>query len=201
MGLSIHYSGRINNYSEINILVEEVQDICDSLHWDYNIWVPANDEISIGNSKKNKDYTIHDLNGISISVLDCETVFFTFLPDGRLSSPLNLLAQGAYTDKEMIYTVATKTQYAGPDTHMALVKLIRYLKEKYLDDLQVDDEGLYWETGDKKVLLSQFDKYNHALSVIEAALLDFKAIPGESAQSLAERLDQLLVKKLKGDKY
>src|ERR1700738_4583047 len=115
MGLSIHYSGRINNYSQINVMVEEVQDICDSLHWDYNVWIPSNDDIATRNSKKNMDYTIHDLNGISISVLDCETVFFTFLPDGRLSSPLNLLAQGAYTDKEMIYTVATKTQYAGPD--------------------------------------------------------------------------------------
>ena len=201
MGLSIHYNGRISNYSLINELVEEVQDICDSLRWDYHIWNshPSIDDIT--NYKEKTGYTLHHLNGISISVLDCETIFFTFLPDGRLSSPLNLLAQGAYTDKEMIYTVATKTQYAGPDTHMALVKLIRYLKEKYLTDLQVEDEGLYWETGDEKILLSQFEKYNHALSVIEAALLDFKAIPGETAQSLAERLEQLLVKKLNGDKY
>jgi len=196
MGLSIHYSGRINNYSSINELVEEVQDICDSLHWDYNVWSPN----SSPDKEEIKVYTLHDLTGISISVADCETIFFTFLPDGRLSSPLNLLAQDAYQDKSMIYSVATKTQYAGPDTHMALVKLIRYLQEKYFAELQVDDEGLYWETGDEKVLLSQFEKYNHALSVIEAALLDFKAIPGESAQSLAERLEQLLEKKLNGDK-
>jgi len=196
MGLSIHYSGRINNYSLINILVEEVQDICDSLNWDYNVWSPN----SSTNREETKDYTLHDLSGISISVADCETIFFTFLPDGRLSSPLNLLAQDAYPDKNMIYSVATKTQYAGPDTHMALVKLIRYLQEKYFEELQVDDEGLYWETGDEKVLLSQFAKYNHALSVIKAALLNFKSIPGESAQSLANRLEQLLVKKLNGDK-
>jgi hypothetical protein len=66
--------------------------------------------------------------------------------------------------------------------------------------VEVDDEGLYWETGDEKVLLSQFEKYNHALSVIEAALQDFKAIPGETVQSLAERLERLLVRKLNGDK-
>ena len=196
MGLSIHYSGRINNYSFINVLVEEVQDICDSLNWDYNVWSPNSSTVR----EETKDYTLHDLAGISISVADCETIFFTFLPDGRLSSPLNLLAQDAYPDKNMIYSVATKTQYAGPDTHMALVKLIRYLQEKYFAELQVDDEGLYWETGDEKVLLSQFDKYNHALSVIKAALLNFKSIPGESAQSLANRLEQLLVKKLNGDK-
>jgi hypothetical protein len=196
MGLSIHYSGRIDDYSLINGLVEEVQDICDSLHWDYNIWSP-NSSI---NREKTKDYTLHDLTGISISIADCETIFFTFLPDRRLSSPLNLLAQDAYPDKSMIYSVATKTQYAGPDTHMALVKLIRYLQEKYFVELQVEDEGLYWETGDEKLLLSQFAKYNHALSLIKAALLDFKSIPGESAQSLADRIEQLLVKKLNGDK-
>ena len=66
--------------------------------------------------------------------------------------------------------------------------------------MEVDDEGLYWETGDEKVLLSQFEKYNHALSVIEAALQDFKAIRGETVQSLTERLERLLVRKLNGDK-
>ena len=98
----------------------------------------------------------------------------------------------------MIEFIHVKTQFAGPDTHMALLKLLRYLKEKYFTELEVDDEGLYWESEDEKTLLSQFAKYNFTLKMLTEALSDFKAIPGETLNSLAERLEELLRKRLSG---
>ena len=76
------------------------------------------------------------LNGICFSPKESEPICFTFLPGGRLCSPLNLINKDIYDgnqlDKELIYTASTKTQYAGIDAHVAIIKLLRYLKDKYL---------------------------------------------------------------------
>jgi hypothetical protein len=38
----------------------------------------------------------------------------------------------------------TKTQYAGVETHMAMIRLIRYLDEKYFERFELHDESQYW---------------------------------------------------------
>ena len=54
---------------------------------------------------------------------------------------------------------------------------------------------MYWETMDEKVLLEQFAKYEFLLNAVTEVLSDMKAVPGETAQSLADRLEKLLSKK------
>lgn len=80
-----------------------------------------------------------------------------------MCSPVNLMNRDIYElnelDAELIYTTSTKTQFAWPDAHIAVVKLLRYLKEKYFSVFKLSDEGMYWETMDEKILLSQFAKY------------------------------------------
>jgi hypothetical protein len=201
MGLSIHYSGSIRRYSLVEELVEEVEDICKSLNWNYNVWTAK--ETPGPNAERHKthslDYRVNDLKGISISPDGSEPLFLTFLPNSALCSPFKLLYNDPVTNDLMIEVIHTKTQYAGPDTHMAILKLLRYLKGKYFTELEVNDEGLYWETQDKETLLSQFAKYNHALNMLTDALADFKSVPGETSSSLADRLEQLLLKKFGGD--
>ena len=52
---------------------------------------------------------------------------------------------------------------------------------------------------DKNVLQSQFDKYEFALNSFAAALEEMKAVPGESATSLADRIEEMIKKKLSND--
>lgn len=42
------------------------------------------------------------------------------------------------------------------DTHLTVLKLLRYLKEKYFSFFELSDEGMYWETQDMEILKSQF---------------------------------------------
>jgi hypothetical protein len=184
MGLSIHYSGSIKDIREIDNLVNEVADICKTFSWSYNIIKPDEDPIS----------------GICFGPQECETIFLTFLPDGKLCSLLSFIFKEKYPEQpfEPIYTISVKTQYAGMDAHMAVIKLLRYLKEKYFSEFELRDEGYYWETGDREKLASQFSNYDMAIEMVSQALSGIEKIPGESTDSLAARIERILKEKLGG---
>ena len=189
MGLSIHYYGQLSQPGRIEDLITEVADVSKSLDWTSQI-------IREPNADK--------LNGICFAPEGSESIFLTFLPGGRLCSPINLMCRDIYQenglDTELLYTASTKTQYAGFDAHVAVIKFLRYLKEKYFSVFEMIDEGMYWETNDLKILQSQFDKYEYALNAVAGALSEMKFTPGETPSSLADKIEEILKKKL-GDDY
>ena len=186
MGLSIHYSGTILKAELIKPLTEEVVDICSDMEWKFRI------------------IEEEEINGVVFSPNDCEPISLTFNRDGRLLSPQNIMAKDIYDgitlDKELIFTTSTKTQYAGMDVHIAVNKLLRYLSNKYMKDFILKDEGHYWETNDEKVLEDQFYTYNSALNIVSEALQNMSAVPGESIESMVERMERLLSDKSGGKK-
>lgn len=58
-----------------------------------------------------------------------------------------------------------KTQFAGPDVHVAIVELLRALRP-FFRTFEVVDEGDYWETRDRKRLEEHMNTVNR---LIEAA--------------------------------
>jgi len=193
MGLSIHYWGKIKDYGLIDDLTTEVEDICKSLNWRYQVFDTKKSKLKPG--QKNKKYIPHDVKGISITPPECETAFLTFLPDGTLCCPVKLIYYDPVTNDLMIEATSVKTQFAGPDTHIALLKLLHFLKEKYFESFEVNDEGDYWGKWDEKILLSQFTRYNFLLDKVATALQNVKLAPGETAESLGDRIEEILKKK------
>jgi hypothetical protein len=193
MGLSIHYWGKIKDYDLIDAMTAEVEDICKSLNWRHRVFDTKKSKLKPGETAKK--YTPHDVKGISFTPEESETAFLTFLPDGRLCSPLKLIYYDPATNDLMIEVIHTKTQFAGPDTHIAILKLLHYLKEKYFESFELNDEGYYWENWDEKILLSQFTRYNFILEKVSNALADVKLAPGESAESLGDKIEEILKKK------
>ncbi|CAN5378790.1 hypothetical protein BH11BAC3_BH11BAC3_02000 [soil metagenome] len=187
MGLTIYYSGSISSEKLLGPLIEEVSDICKSLEWKSTILTGGNND--------------DQLTGICFSPEKSEPVFLTFLPGGRLCSPTNLLCKDIYDEvqfaKELMFTACTKTQYAGPEAHIAIIKLLKYISGKYLTNFVVNDEGKYWETGDEKVLYAEFDKYNLLVNIVDKALNDLHRSPADTPGSLAEKIQQILKGKFK----
>jgi hypothetical protein len=180
MGLTFHYTGRISEDALIDKMTAEVEDISRSLGWKYDI---------IDDDK---------LKGILLSPENCDPLSLTFAPNGRLCSIVSVMVNEP--DDPFYYYAFTKTQFAGPDTHIALLKLLHYLSNKYFSEIEVNDEGLYWGTWDEKILLEQFTKYNSALNAVTTALSGLKTQPGETGGSLADRIEEELKKKLSGGK-
>jgi len=87
---------------------------------------------------------------------------------------------------------------AGPEAHIALIKLLKYISKKYLKDFILSDEGNCWETDDEQILYAQFEKYNMLLDLVGDALGSMSHELGETPLSLIERFEKILNEKLKG---
>ena len=178
MGLSIHYNGKIKDVSLIPTLVDELKDICTTMKWNYHL------------------FDNEQARGICFSPAECEPLYLTFSKGGVLCSPI-LLHPDSYRDNIHPATViSVKTQFAGIDAHIAIVKLLKYLKANYFEKFELNDEGRYWESDDEDILRRQFKNYQLILNEISEDLKGFEAKPGEMAESLAHRLERFLKERL-----
>jgi len=171
MGLTFHYSGRIREYNRIDMLVEEVTDLCKGLNWTYDI---LDDD---------------RIKGIVVGSEKSEPLWFTFTPDGKTCNVVNL--QYADPSDEFYSMSHVKTQYAGPEVHMLMIKMLKYISEKYFSEIEVSDEGEYWETGDEENLRRIFGRYTQIINMFTEKLEAMERIPGESEESLVDRIEQM----------
>ena len=186
MGLSFHYSGSIASRELLPELIEDVRDISDVYHWKCNIYERQFSEDSI--FKSGYDGNIY---GISFSPPNCETIFISFLSNGRMSSPVHLSFFGkteTWQESSYLYMLSVKTQYAGFQIHQLIIQLFRYLSKKYFADFKMSDEGQYWETNDEAVLKATFKRYTELISSFESTIEFYPILADESIENYFERL-------------
>lgn len=196
MGLSIHYNGRIKDPDLLPELIEEVKDICEDFKWEYFI---LDEELPKDNYGKGF-YHPEEMYGICFTPPECETVPLCFLSNGRMSSLVNLRCFGQPAneeEKDYLYMLSVKTQFAGIQIHQVIIQLFRYLSEKYLADFNLMDEGEYWETGDENRLKERFRIYTGLLDQFSSALENIPKKGNETLENYIERLAQYLSNKRK----
>lgn len=192
MGLTLHYSGKINKDASLSELIEEVKDISEIYNWPYNIYEDKFPPDSFNNP-------VHDgkVYGISFTPPNSETVNVCFLSNGRMSSYPYLKIWGnseVENEKRYLYMMSVKTQFAGSTTHKLFVHLLKYLSLKYFNKFEVIDEGKYWETGDEVLLEEIFEKYNFYLNAVGDGLESNPLKEGEDFEEYFLRL----IKQIKG---
>ncbi|WP_153795919.1 hypothetical protein [Foetidibacter luteolus] len=186
MGITLHYSGRFNEQASLAHLVAEVTDIAEIYGWPYYVF-----ETTFPTVGFNADRVNNSIYGICFTPAGCETVDICFLSNGRMSSVMNLELYGNTAVKkyrEYLYMLSVKTQYAGCDTHMLLVHLLKYLESRYFKNFKVIDEGYYWDSGDEKLLQETFAQYNELLKLTGNALRKHPMKPGETIQAYFDRI-------------
>lgn len=137
MGLSIYYCGRLRNPIDIPMLVDEVIDLCRSLHWNHQYITPNTDV---------------PIEGVIVYIEGGDPVVLTFLPGGSLCHPFFFTYLRRMHDLASIEAsqqcIVTHTQDAGPEVHMELIRILHYLHEKYFEEFTLNDDSTYWESND-----------------------------------------------------
>lgn len=190
MGLSIHYNGSFSNPTLLSEMIEEVKDIVNIYEWEYTIYeeqFPLNSfEQEVINGK---------IYGISFSPDNCETIHLSFLSNGKMSSIFHLELYGNtanVNERQYLYLLSTKTQFAGMDTHKLIIHLLKYLSKKYFSTFNLMDEGQYWERGNEELLKKNFDHYNDLMDTVASAFQNYPISSGEPFELYFERILNLI---------
>jgi hypothetical protein len=199
MGIAIHYRGMLDDLSSIDDLCRELADIGKSMGWNTHVlndsWTaPLTAELV------NEDGTVKikgnlGVKGVTISPGDgAESLSFEVDAKGRLQSLMNILAQcEGHPTMEQPW-VSVKTQFASPDLHVWIIGLLKYLQRRYISDLEVSDEGGYWETGDRKALEAKMQFLSEKINWVsnELTSTEFGDMKGLAAEEIAARIAQHL---------
>ena len=178
MGLTIHYCGHLRSYHEIEDLICDVIDICVEIGWRVMPIHPSN---------------IMPAKGLIVTPEASESIWLTFLPDGMLYDAAHFIytshPENERIDKHLGGWIATKTRYAGLDTHMAIIKMFRYLSERYFKSFEMRDESSYWETNDISACAVHF-------GITEKEFIQTSMLQTEDEEdSVAGRMDILVLKR------
>ena len=178
MGITIHFKGKLNSPDLTTFFLEEVEDIAKSMEWDYTVFSESNDEKP---APKGLFIQPHP---------NSELLQFMVDKKGHLRNAVML--EHFEKNKDSTYYNSIKTQFAPIEIHIAVIKLLKYLKQKYISNLQVWDEGDYWQTGDAKLLHEKFDFLNKKLDEFESILNTIEFKVNDTAKSVADKIEQVL---------
>lgn len=165
MGITIHYSGKLDDPRVLPQLLAEARHFCFQRRWRY---LDVDDRI-IG--KLDDGTPVDDvMRGIIIKPHpNSESVYLTFNQDGELCFYIPQAAPGHFGQNKSLFT---KTQFAPLDVHVSICELFTLIRDKYFPTLQVVDEGEYWETRDLARLAENFETLNTLINKIADALQD-----------------------------
>lgn len=196
MGVTIFYRTRQQDEEKVRKMTEEIRDIAETMDWPYRTfdenWSEGPITDTLDDSEGNPKYVFrrYPLKGIFFRPHpDSEYVYMLFRPDGQLTSFLQAEIDADYPADGWSWT---KTQFAGADTHIALIKLLRYLRDKYLHDLEVNDEGGYWESDDRQELARRLLMIDTGIEVLTGAVNNMPPEDIRDEDKLLKRIEEVL---------
>lgn len=144
-GITIHYEGKLKAASGVGEVLEIAKRVARSNGWKFELVHEAK-----GTDRRGFFATYEGpIDGVILYADEwCEPI--------RLEFGKNDLFLNSYV----------KTQFAGADTHVKIIKLLRMIQPLFAS-LTVTDEGEYWESGDLARLKQNLD---HNAKMIREAM-------------------------------
>jgi hypothetical protein len=155
MGLTIHFKGQLKGLPEYRELIEIAKTTADDSDWPNEPIYSENARLlRVTDDERDWDYK----GAVSGIVLHPH-------PDAE---PLRL-----EFDTDLYVQEYIKTQFAGEDTHVAVIRFLRKIEPLFLN-LLVNDEAEYWETNDRGLLRKNLAHCQKAISEAFATYTDAK---------------------------
>jgi hypothetical protein len=183
MGLSFHYSGSIAKPE----LLSEIEDIAGVFKWKCAVYERQFPENAFGKTEYNQN-----IYGISFTPPQCEVIPLCFLSNGRMSSIAHLQFFGKsdiQEEREYLYMLSVKTQFAGVERHQFIIELFRYMLKKYFTDFELTDEGKYWTSNNIELLQANFKKNGDFIHTFSSTI---KAIPNTTNETVEADIKKIL---------
>lgn len=179
----IKYSGVINSKNLLSQMKEEFQEICEISGWHYEA-INENFHTLTTKAKKEMfemDYIEIDdlenepkqvkgadvyLEGLSITInKGVEPLKFTFDKKGQIAAisfyttdTIGINSKITVKKYEFMYYPYIKIYTGNYDTHKKMIKVLDYVKKKYIKNLEVIDTSFYWDNRDEEDLILKFWK-------------------------------------------
>lgn len=148
MGVTIHFEGQLKSDKDFGSVMTKAQSFAQINDMPYENFSEPNKKLDRVKDEQDWNYE-GPTKGIKIQ------------PDEN-SDPLWL-----EFDKDNYIQEYCKTQFAGIDTHLQIISLLKEIQPHFID-LQVIDEGEYWDTQDKTLLQDKLDNYYDAVEKAKA---------------------------------
>lgn len=175
MGVTIHYRGQLTNRDAVYSMIEEVIDIAQTMGWQYHCMDESWSNPPSAHLESGDEPGIHivgdcGLKGIHFKPHErCEPVWLYFNAHGMLTSPFRVALDAEEGYPIRMPWISTKTQFGGIEIHITIVKILQYIKQKYLPNLEVEDEGGYWATGNVGELKKCFEAIEEGMQQVQQA--------------------------------
>jgi hypothetical protein len=90
--------------------------------------------------------------------------------------------------------ISVKTQFLSAEMHVMIIGLLKYIKEHHIPNLEVKDEGEYWETGNYPALEDKMRVIQEKIDYLSRELSSeyFGGMAGLSADEIAARIERLV---------
>ena len=143
MGVTIHFEGQVKGPTAYSLLIDEIREFGASHAWPLEE-LPLSDRCL----KRVRDEKDCDYSGPTFGIVlsphpNCDPLRFEF-------------------DKDFYIQEFVKTQFAGAETHVAIIELLRRI-QPFFDGFRVVDEGDFWDRADETVLEQHIERCNNVL--------------------------------------
>lgn len=159
MGLSIAYRGRLADLTRVEDFEDRLLDLALEVGGLAHIW---------------RSYADHNprrvVRGVILNLAPGqESTSLLLSPEGWLIGLADIedAEEGRLTEPPWCFT---KTQFGPVEGHVALVEMFSVLRREYLPDLEVSDEGGYWETRDFAELARRHARVQRAIDGLAEGL-------------------------------
>jgi len=190
MGITIHYRGTIDDLNCVEELEDRVIDLVFALGGKPTVW----------RSWSDTDQT-RVLRGLMVAMAPGqETLSLVISPEGHLTPLFDMKEAEETPFAEPPYCFC-KTQFGSLQGHIAVVHLLDAIRQNFCSDLEISDEGEYFETRDAKRLAAKMQFLDSAIKSMadglrQHGLNDEAAEDPNIIASRIERVAMLVQQKL-----
>ena len=182
MGVTIHYRGSLADLSRVEDFEDRVIDLALAVGGNPRLWRSA-DECDPSRM----------VRGLIVDLAPGqETTSLLISPEGWFVGLMEIedAEKGVLKEPPWCWV---KTQFGSIEGHVALVELLAGIKNEFAPNLEVMDEGDYWERRDLDRLRQKLTFIQHAIDALADALENDRLSPEarEDPEILATRIERL----------